>query len=230
MIIQHYQKRKTPYLIAVILMLAVFSSAVQAISFDVRGEYESWNSGLSGTSTAMLVGVGGSHAIDAKTSIGGGFVTGKYNTDSEAETDISRFDLDITASYLIRPLISVFAGYQLIQLNYENRDDSSRSFDDTLHGFGIGAVSYFPIKPQWLLYGGVSLSGVYAISSPDSGGEDKGAGYSNSLNGGVLYALKKNMSITTGLKTRWTSIDYWGDAGKWSHNAVRLVVSFSRQW
>lgn len=217
-------------MLPVLLAGLAYTGLAQAVSFDVRGEYESWNSGLSGTSTAFLVGVGGQHAIDAKWSVGGGFVTGKYNNSSESSTDILRLDLDISVSYLIRPFISVYGGYQLIQLDYENRDDGNRSFDDTLHGFGVGAVSYYPLKPQWLLYGGASLSGVYATSTPKNGADDKGVGYSNSLNAGVIYALQKNMSLSAGLKTRWTSVDYGGDSGKWTHNAVRVVASFSRQW
>jgi len=201
-----------------------------AISFDLRGEYENWNSGLSGTATALLGGFGATHAIDSKLSVGGGLVAGKYGNSADATTDISRFDIDLTASYRLQPLISVYAGYQLIQLDYTNKDDNSRSFDDRSHGFGVGAARYFPLKPRWLLYGGAGLTGVYATSTLNNGSEDVGIGYSSSLNAGVLYSIDKISSVASGFKTRWSSIDYRGDSGKWSHNAIRLVISYSRQW
>jgi len=79
------------------------------------------------------------------------------------------------------------------------------------------------------VYGGMGFSGVYASSSVKGGSNDRGKGYSNSMNAGVLYAISKKMSVASGVKMRWTSVDYGDGSGSWGHNASRFVVSLSRQ-
>lgn len=214
----------------VLICTLAWSPISMAVSYDLRGEYENWKSGLGGTSSGMLGGLGVSHAIDEKVSVSGSFVAGGFDTDSTATTDVKRVDVDVSASYRLRPLFSVFLGYQLIQLGVDVKSDETRSFDDRLHALGIGVSSFYPIVHRWMAYVGASASGVYATSTLKAGGENAGTGFSTSVNGGVLYIVSWRTSLGLGFKTRLTNVDYGGDEAHWAHNAARATVSLSRAW
>ncbi|MDH5545054.1 MAG: hypothetical protein OEZ43_05640 [Gammaproteobacteria bacterium] len=213
------------------LLLWLFSTQqAAALTFDIRGEYENWHSGLGGTSTAFLGGISASHGFTPEFSLAGSVVAGNYETNSTASSDVSRFDVDITTSYRIYPLTSVFIGYQLIQLDVNIKDNISRSFDDTMHALGAGITNYIIMNRDWVLYGGFSLSGVFATSTLGNGTKDNGLGFSTGVNGGVLYLVSKELTLAGGIKTRLNSVDYRGDSGTWSHNMQRLTLSLSRAW
>jgi len=210
------------------VLIATLSQSVFAVSVDLRGEYETWKSGLGGTSKAFLAGVGATQKLNKQFAIGGGFVMGNYGTDSIADKDVKRLDIDITLSYRYKPFVTLFLGYQNIRLNVDNETDATRSFDDVAHGLGAGVASYLPLSKNWFLQGGFGVDSLYATSEMPSVTES-GFGYSASVNGGVLYSITKKMTLGLGLKSRYSAVNYSGDEGKWSHNATRILLSLSHE-
>ncbi len=211
-----------------IVFSSLVSTALHAFSLDVRGEYENWSSGLGGTSTAFMKGLSGTFDLNHKFALGVGIVTGDYKTDTIAKSNIDRMDTDLTLSYQYQPGISIFAGYQFIQLDYNNSFDNTRSFEDTSHGLGVGVAAYHRLGKRWYAYGGLGLTLIYASSDLENGVKDRGIGYGSGFNGGVLYGINSKTSVATGIKTRLTTLDYKGDSGQWAHNYTRLVVSLTR--
>ena len=222
---------KRKLLIALVfVILSAFQANVIAASVDVRSEYERWESGLGGTSSSLMIGLGGSHKINSKISLGGSIITGKFSTDAHAVSDTSRTDLDMVLNYQLYPTIPVYVGYQQRRLSVVNKDDQSRSFDDIQHGIGLGITKYLPIKPRWLLFGGMTFNAIVAASDLKEGPTDRGKGFSSSIRVGTLYSISQIFSLGLSVKARSTNVDYGGDAGHWSHNSFAIAMSASRAW
>lgn len=221
---------KNALVILAFILLCAFHVNVIAASIDIRSEYEHWESGLGGTSSSLMIGVGGSHKLNSKISLGGSVITGKFSTDAQAVSDTSRTDFDVVLNYQLYPTMPIYVGYQQRRLSVVNEDDRSRSFDDIQHGVGLGITKYVPIKRRWLLFGGMTFNAIVAASDLKGGPTDRGKGFSSSIRIGTLYSISQIFSLGLSVKARSTNVDYGGDAGHWSHNSYAIAMSASRAW
>jgi len=213
------------------IIAIVFSGISHAnLSLDLRSEYESWNNGINGRTSAILFGLGGTRTINPSWSISGGFVMGKHDGSSERQDDLKRSDVDLAAGYHYRPNITVLIGYRLVSIDYTNQLDRDRSFDDLTQGLGIGISAFHIIYPKTYVYGRFGLSGLYSILNSETTGKDKGLGLSSSLEAGVVYQFIEHSNIGFIVKQQNTTIDYRDDASNWSHNYIRIGLSLSRRF
>jgi len=215
-----------------LFMIAIgFSTASQAsLSLDLRSEYESWNNGINGRTSALLFGLGGTRSINQLWSITGGFVMGEHDGSDERQDKLKRSDMDLAVGYHFRPNITLFAGYRLVSIDYTNRLDTDRSFEDLTHGIGVGVSTFLWVYPKTHVYGRFGLSGLYSVLDSNTTGKDKGLGLSSGLEVGIIYQFMENSNVGFSLKQQNTSIDYRGDSSKWNHNYVRLGLSLSRSF
>jgi len=209
----------------------VFSEASHAsLSLDLRSEYESWNNGINGRSSALLFGLGGTRTINTSWSVTGGFVMGKHDGSNERKDSLKRSDLDIAAGYRYRSNIIVLFGYRLVSIDYTNQLDSDRSFDDLTHGVGVGLSAFHFVYSKTYVYGRLGLSGLYSMLNSNTTGKDKGLGLSSGLEVGIIYQFLEHSNVGFSIKQQNTSIDYRGDSSKWNHNYVRVGLSLSRSF
>lgn len=195
-------------------------------SVDVRSEYESWNSGISNRSNALLYGLGVSYKINQKYSVGGGLVTGNYAI-SDKHADLSRTDMDIAIGYRRTRNVFVFAGYRLIKTNYQRDVHDTRAFEDITHGPGLGTSFYRPLKPNLLAYGRVMGSMMLSHMDLEDKPVDRGLGISMGLETGLAFQINSKISAGAALKYQRSFIDYKNGSGRWNHEYYRIGLSLS---
>ena len=211
-----------------LIILTLLSQPVFAqFSADVRGEYENWNSGLGGQSSGVLAGFSLGYQTSPKYYLGGGVITGSYDTDSLAKSTLNRRDLDMVAGYFIQDQTSIYLGYRQYKIDYNNNEDNSRSFTDTTHGLGIGAATFYDLAPKWTTYGRFTISALAASANYEIGGTEKGTGYSVGTELGLLLSLNRTTNLGGGIKYQSANIKYKNQADSWAHNYTRLVLSLS---
>jgi len=209
------------------VVISLFSSTIFAQSaLDVRMEYESWNSGINGKTSALLYGLGGSTKLNSQWSLSGGFVTGDYSFSDSTKSTASRNDIDLALAYNLMERVRLYAGYRLIKIDYKNEIDNTRSFTDTTHGLGVGVAAYQLIMPK--LYG-IGRFGLSLLSSsidfPSS--DDSGMGFGSGIELGLLYQVLETTNVGLSVKQQGIVINYEDDSSKWNHNYLRLGLSLS---
>lgn len=195
-------------------------------SIDIRTEYESWNSGINGKNSAVLFGVGGIHRIKPKWTISGGVMTGSPSS-THNDDSLKRSDMDIAVGFQVRPRITVFSGYRLVNTKYGNTLNTNQSYTDLTHGFGVGISIFQPVIKKIIVYGRLSISGLYSTTDIKGAGIDRGVGVSSGFEGGVTYEFYHRTMIGFALKQQSATIDYRGNSGKWKQNYLRLGFSLS---
>jgi len=201
-------------------------SAIAKTSVDARVEYESWNSGINGKTSAVLYGVGGSTMINRHWSISGGVVVGEHTFNDADNASASRQDGDVALAYQLIPNVRVYGGYRLIRIDYKNEIDDTRSFKDLTHGLGVGVAGYHRLMSKVFAYGRIGVSALY--SSVDfSINVDKGTGFGSGFEAGLLYQITNTTNIGLSIKQQGTVINYKNDSEKWNHNYLRVGLSLS---
>lgn len=215
------------YCFYLLLILLNFSSqAIAQSAVDARVEYESWNSGINGKTSALLYGVGGSKVINSQWSVSGGLVIGDHSFADTSSASASRQDADIVLAYQLMPRIQVYGGYRLIKIKYENDIDTTRSFTDLTHGLGAGVAAYHRLMPKLFGYGRLGLSVLY--SSVDfSSNDDTGTGFGSGFEAGLIYQILVKTNAGLSVKQQGTVINYKNDSDKWNHNYLRFGISLS---
>jgi len=214
------------YLLLFLIGLCVSTQARAQSSVDARMEYESWNSGINGKTSAVLYGIGGSTMINHHWSLSGGFVLGEHTFEDTDSASASRQDGDVVLAYQLRPKIRVYGGYRLIRIQYDNDIDNTRSFTDLTHGLGVGVAAYHSLIPKLYAYGRFGISALY--SSVDfSVNDDSGTGFGSGFEAGLIYQILVSTNIGFSVKQQGTVINYNNDSNKWNHNYLRLGLSLS---
>ncbi len=206
----------------------IFSQSVFAnSSVDARTEYETWNTGINGKTSAILLGLGGTHSINQSWTIAGGFVTGKHDSNDSSQDTLKRSDVDVAVGYRLMPKVTVFAGYRLVKIDYDNTLSPNRSFTDLTHGFGAGISAYHSILPDITAYGRFGLSGLLSTLDSENKDSDRGVGISSGIEAGLIYQFIEHTNIGLAIKQQSSTIDYRGDSEKWNHNYIRIGLSLS---
>jgi len=215
------------FIVAIIVSAPILADKFNA---EVKGEYETWSSGIGGQSTALLYGAGLAYHQD-KMFYGGGFVLGNYDMDSDTGKDLKRMDVDLVAGYRLDHMWSAFAGYRFNQMNYTSQSGTS-DFDENTHGLGGGIALNQVIDAQWVAFGSAALSLLsteteYKDSSLDS---DPGIGFSIGVEGGALYRINKTTNTALRIKYQTTRINYDDSGVEWPHSYVRFGVSLNHSF
>ena len=193
------------------------------LSVEVRGEYETWASGLGGQASAFLAGGGIAYYLN-QYYIGGGFVTGDYQIENNANADLRRNDIDFVAGYRIDNRLSTFIGYRFNRMSYTSSDTLANSFDENTHGLGVGVSYTQKLKPKWGAFATMALSGLYATTNYSNNlGDDTGKGFSLGTEGGLFYRIQENMNIALRLKYQSTRLDY--SETDWPHSYFRVGLN-----
>jgi len=209
--------------------LTIFSISTQVAAqsaIDARMEYESWNSGINGKTSALLYGIGGSTMVNRQWSLSGGIVVGEHTFADTENASASRQDADVVVAYQLMPRIRVYSGYRLIRIEYKNEIDNTRSFTDLTHGLGVGVAAYHRVMPKLFAIGRVGASVLY--SSVDfSENDDTGTGFGSGFEAGLIYQVLATTNVGFSVKQQGTVISYKNDSDKWNHNYLRLGMSLS---
>jgi len=208
------------------ILLTINSTAWGSTSLEVRTEYESWNSGLGGKATGLLFGAGANYRINESWNLSAGFVTGNPSIDSTDKTTVSRSDIDMGAVYSIQQKYFLFGGYRLVKLSYNNDSEPTRSFDDLMHGMGIGAGLLQTIEPQLHAFGRASVSILQSTIDYHTEPTNNGDGYSIGMEGGLLYLLNVKSSLVFSIKRQTNSLTYKND-NTWHNNYLRFGLSIN---
>jgi len=195
-------------------------------SVDVRSEYESWNSGINGNSSALLLGLGGTKSITPELTASAGFMTGEYDSSSEQlEETLNRNDIDLAIGYRFTPNVNLFVGYRLVQIDYSTNLAQQRSFSDLTHGLGIGVDAFQVVYPKTAVYGRLGISGLFSTIDSDQTGTDRGLGFSTGIEGGIVYQIMERTNIGVSLKQQSSTVDYGDNSTNWKSNYVRYGIS-----
>jgi len=221
--------KKSLYSLSIITVF--MSSAVFADKFnaEVKGEYETWSSGIGGQSTALLYGAGLAYHQD-KLFYGGGFVLGDYSMDSDTGKDLSRMDVDLVAGYRLDHMWSAFAGYRFNQMSYTSKSGTT-DFDENTHGLGGGVALNQVLNAQWVAFGSAALSLLTTETEyKDDTPSDPGTGFSLGVEGGTLYRINKTTNTALRIKYQTTRINYDDSGVEWPHSYVRFGVSLNHSF
>jgi len=209
--------------------LFLFSTSLFAdSSIDLRAEYERWNTGINGSTHAMLYGFGGTHYLKDKLAVSGGLVTGNHSSPDDTFDKIKRMDANIGLGYQMHSKLVIFGGYRLISIKQNNSQDDERSFTDMTHGVGIGLSGFQPLSQKFLGYGRISVSGLLSTLQSDKTGKDRGTGFSTGLEVGITTQIKQKFVFGLSLKQQSYSIDYNNGDANWKNNYIRVGSSISR--
>jgi len=193
---------------------------------EVKGEYESWASGIGGQSTALLYGAGLGY-YQSEMFYGASFVMGEYDMGSSSGKDLSRRDIDLIGGYKLDSMWSIFGGYRLSQMSYTNVMGTS-DFNENIHGLGGGVAMRKIINSRWFGFASVALSLLktetkYTGSVPS----DPGAGYSFSVEGGSLYRFNQSNNLALNVKYQTNRISYDNSGVDWPHSYMRFGLSLN---
>lgn len=221
--------KKSILCFSILSVLASTQVLAGKFNAEVKGEYESWSSGIGGQSTAFLYGAGiGYH--QNKIFYGGGFVMGDYSMDSSSGKDLSRLDMDFVAGYHLDKTWSAFVGYRYNQMSYTSKSGSA-DFDESTHGLGGGVGMHQVLNAKWVAFGSAALSLLTTETEyKDNTPSDPGTGFSLGVEGGALYRINQMTSAALRLKYQNSRINYDDSGVEWPHSYVRFGVSLNHSF
>ena len=201
-----------------------FSSLVSAgqYNMELRGEFESWNTGLGGTGNGILGGAGMGYHTD-KYFTGGGFTLGNYNLETDADKSVQRIDFDAVVGKRIDSHWSIFTGYRYNRLNFASKNTPSSDIRENTLGAGVGTSFSLPVASNWALFMTGAISGLYSYNNFDW----KGKGYSVGVEGGAAFSVNEKISISIRAKYQTSNIIYdVGDDWIHSYNRVGATLAY----
>jgi len=211
------------------LLVSLHSEAAGRYNAEIKGEYESWRSGIGGQSNALLYGAGLSYHQD-KLFFGAGFVMGSYDMDSSTGEHLSRKDIDLIAGYQLNNTSSVFAGYRFNQINYTSISGAT-DFDENTNGLGAGLALNQVINAQWVGFGSAALSLLSTKTSyKDNSPSDSGTGFSLGVEAGTLYRINNESNVALRIKYQTSRINYNESGVDWPHSYVRFGLSLNKSF
>ena len=204
--------------VAAFLVLASPFVAAQQYNMELKGEYESWDTGSEfGGETSAVIGGAGLGYYQGDYYAGGGFSTGSYVLNNNSDKTIQRTDLDLVIGKKIDKQWSLFTGYRFNWLEYSLKGDASATRRENTAGVGLGASFGLPFTPRWIAFMSGVVSGLYAFNNFD----ESGKGFALGTEGGLLYSVNRKTSIAVRAKYQNTKISY--DTNRdWTHSYIRL--------
>ena len=210
----------------IVLLLNAPLVSAQKYNLELKGEYEKWatenHTSFRENSTGVLGGIGLGYYGD-EYFVGGGYILGDYQFDSDSTKSLQRMDIDLVIGKKIDQQWSVFTGYRFNQFSYEKSDEPSAARKENTLGLGLGASFTVPFTPRWYTFITGVVSGIYAYNNFD----ETAKGYSLGLEGGVLFVVNAKTTLAMRIKTQGTSLAYDDtvQARDWNHSYVRAGVS-----
>ena len=217
-------------------MLLVCLSLITPIAYgetqiNLRSEYEQWNAGLGGEVDGILLGASAGQQLAGPLFYGAGLVAGKYRIDGQQQNDLYRGDLDAVVGFHLTRHISLFGGYRLVLIDYNNTDDAMLSFNDMTHGIGMGVSSQLMFGNKLLGYARLSLSGLYSnLSFSFDQADNDGLGFSAGSEVGTAYQFTQRTSIGISVKYQHSVIRYDNDLNPWAHNYFRVGLNLNQSF
>jgi len=199
-----------------------FQGAYGAVGLELHTEYERWDSGLDGDASGRLLGAGISTNIFSQWRLGAGLSFGDYSIENNDDAALARKDLDVVLIKKSSTPYSVFFGYRIVSINYENDVEPEKSFDDLSHGLGVGLAAHKRFARNWIPYARVSASVIYSTIDYDQSGSTSGNGLSYGIESGLVYLISAKSNVGFSVKSQANNIDYGGEAGQWDHDYYRI--------